>query len=91
MIATVFGDDSSNRRRGTVVQNGVVLNAVSLLHGGTLKTRELEVCWRYLSMSWWELVKGSHKVKKTFACRSVRTSKKELKQNPEDCWRECKS
>lgn len=90
MIATVFGDDSSNRRGETVVQNGV-LNAVSLLHGGTLKTRELEDCWRYLSMSWWELVKGSHEVKKTFACRSARTSEKELKQNPEDRWRECKS
>lgn len=85
MIATVFGDDSSNRRGGTVVQNGV-LNAVSLLHGGTLKTRELEDCWRYLRMSWWELVKGSHEL-----IRSARTSEKELKQNPEDCWRECKS
>jgi len=78
MMATVFGDYSSNRRGGIVVQN-VVLNAVFLLHGGTLTTRELEDCWRYPSMSSWDLVKGSHKVKKTFACRSVRTSKKEIK------------
>lgn len=79
MIATAFRDDSSNRRGGTVVQNGVVLNAVFLLHGGTLNTRELKGCWRYPSVSSWDLVKGSHKVKKTSACRSVRTSKKEKK------------
>lgn len=76
MIATVCGDYTSNRRG--VVQN-VVLNVVFLLHGGTLKTRELEDCWGYPSMSSWDLVKGSHKVKETFACRSVRTSKKEIK------------
>lgn len=48
---SVFGDDSGSHRGEIAVGNGVVLNAIFLLHHGKLEMIELEDSHRYPGMS----------------------------------------